>query len=200
MKNFYPKTNKTNSFEHFQQPLMGCTDTYLKLSDSRMIFLSEDITKKCAAELAALMLYYDVQDSEAPIYLHLHSNGGDVSALNNIIDVMSIVHCPVKTILLGKCYSAGAVILAAGTPGERYALPSARAMIHGIQFGFPLPGKDMTDNKSYTDFLKTHNDSLMKMLAKYTKQSLAKIKKDCEREMWMTAEEMVDFGLIDGIL
>ena len=116
-----------------QAPLLrGYADSYVKLSGSRSIFFEEDFTIKSAAELSALLLYYDHLDQEEPITLYLHSNGGDTAGLMNIYDVMQMVKCPIKTVLMGKCYSAGAVILAAGTHGERYALRSSKVMIHGV--------------------------------------------------------------------
>ena len=194
--------NKSNcDHEPVTAPIiMGYADSYVKMSKSRSIFLTEDVRKKVGAELSALMLYYDNIDHEAPINLYIHSNGGDVAGLSNIYDVMQMIRAPVKTILLGKCYSAAAVILAAGTKGERYALKSSKVMIHGIQFVFPIPGHDLTTNKNYYDFVKDNNDNLMKMLANHTGQPLAKIKDDCKRELWMNSSACVKYGLIDHIL
>jgi ATP-dependent Clp protease, protease subunit len=185
----------------FQAPLVrGYADSYLKMSRSRAIFLSEDISDQVAADLSSLLLYYDHQDPEAPIHLYIHSNGGAVSGLNGIYDVMQLINAPIKTILLGKCYSAGAVILASGSPGERYALRSSNVMIHGIQFAFPLAGEDLANNKSYLEFIADTNDMLMKILAKHTGQPLEKIRADCKREYWMTAQEALSYNLIDCII
>jgi ATP-dependent Clp protease protease subunit len=178
----------------------GYEDSYVKLSKSRAIFFSEDVSDQSAAELSALLLYYDNQDHEEPIYLYLHSNGGAISGLNNIYDVMQMVHAPIKTILLGKCYSAGAVILAAGTKGERYALKSSNVMIHGVQFVFPIIGEDLINSKNYLEFVEDTNDILMKMLSKHTGQPLEKLKLDCSREMWMNAQTALEYGIIDHIL
>lgn len=185
----------------FQAPLLrGYADSYLKMSKNRAIFFAEDVNDKVAAELSALLFYYDNIDQEEPIHLYIHSNGGAVSGLSNIYDVMQMIHAPVKTILLGKCYSAGAVLLAAGTKGERYALRSSNVMIHGIQFVFPLPGDDITTSKNYLEFIEENNDLLMKILAKHTGQSLEKIKADCSREYWMDAKSAKEYGIIDHIL
>jgi ATP-dependent Clp protease protease subunit len=178
--------------------LMGYADSYVKMSRNRSIFFSENVSKKSAAELSALLLYYDHINHEEPIYLYIHSDGGEVDGLNNIYDVMQMIEAPIKTILLGKCYSAGAVILAAGD--ERYALPSSQIMIHGLQFAFPLMGSDTHDNKAYFDFLRDNNDKLMKILAKHTGQSLARVKQDCQRELWMGPEEAVEYGIIDAVI
>lgn len=178
----------------------GYAESYVKMSKARSIFLAEDITDRSAAELSALLLYYDHMDHEEPIHLYLHSNGGAITGLLNIYDVMQMVEAPVKTILLGKCYSAGAVILAAGAKGERYALPGSRIMIHGVQFVFPVPGEDMTNSKNYLEFIEDTNDLLMKILSKHTGQPTAKLKADCAREYWMSAQEAKEYGLIDHVI
>ena len=185
----------------FQAPLLrGYSESYLKMSKNRAIFFSEDVDDKVAAELAALLLYYDNADHESPIHLYIHSNGGAISGLNCIYDVMQMVHAPVKTILLGKCYSAGAIILSAGTKGERYALRSSNVMIHGVQFAFPIAGEDMNNNKSYLEFIEDTNDLLMKILSKHTGQPLDKLKSDCAREYWMDAKTAKEYGIIDHII
>lgn len=170
------------------------------MSQNRAIFFSEDVTIQAGAELSALLLYYDNLDHEAPIHLYIHSNGGDVAGLTNIYDVMQMVKAPIKTILLGKCYSAGAVMLAAGTKGERYALKSSKVMIHGIQFTFPIPGEDIVNSKNYLEFIEDNNDILMKILSKHTGQPLDKLKEDCVREYWMDAKTAKEYGLIDHII
>lgn len=185
----------------FQLPILrGYEESYLKMSKNRAIFFSEDFDDKVAADLSAMLLYYDNQDHDEPIHLYIHSNGGAVTGLNCIYDVMQMIHAPVKTILLGKCYSAGAVLLASGTAGERYALRSSNVMIHGIQFAFPVAGEDMANNKNYLEFVEDTNDILMKILAKHTGQPLEKVKADCAREYWMDAKAAQEYGIIDHIL
>ena len=191
--------------KNYQEPmhaplLMGYSDTYVKLSKSRVIFFSEDVTKKSAAELSAMLLYYDHKDNAAPIYLYLNSNGGDASGLANIYDVMQMISAPVCTILLGKCYSAGAVLLAAGEKGNRYALRSSKVMIHGIQVGFPLLGQDLTTSKNYYEYIKENNDNIMKILAKHTGHPLSKLKEDCREDVWLSAEAAKAYGLLDHII
>ncbi len=193
--------NYTHDHEAVRQPfLMGYADTYYRLSKERTIFLSEDVTKKSAAELSALLLYYDNEDHESEISLYLNSNGGDAAGLSNIYDVMQMIQAPVKTVCLGKCYSAGAVILATGTKGKRYALKSSKIMIHGIQFGFPLPGQDIITSKNYYDFVKDNNDNIMKILAQHTGHTLEKVKEDCKQDVWMDAKQALDYGIIDEII
>lgn len=178
----------------------GYSETYIKLSKERIVFLNEDVTKQSASELSALLLYYDNENSEEEISLYINSNGGDAAGLANIYDVMQMIKSPVKTICIGKCYSAAAVILAAGSPGERYAFKHSKIMIHGIQAGFPIPGHDMTNSKNYYEFLKDNNDNIMKILAKHTKYTLEKVKEDCMRDVWLDAKQALEYGLIDEVL
>lgn len=190
-----------NDLDSVRLPLLtGYSDTYVKLTKDRMIFLSEDVTKESAAQLSALLLYYDNEDHEQPITLYIHSNGGDAAGLSNIYDVMQMIRSPIKTYCIGKCYSAGAVILAAGSKGERYAFKSSKIMIHGIQFGFPLPGQDIITSKNYYEFVKENNDNIMKILSHHTGHPLEKLKEDCKQDVWMDAKQALQYGLIDHIL
>lgn len=188
--------------EHEMRPLFGTgySDTYIKLAQDRMIFLAEDVSKKSAAELSALLLYYDNQDHEAPITLHLHSNGGDAAGLANIYDVMQMIQAPIITVCIGKCYSAAAVILAAGTKGERYAMKSSKIMIHGVQAIFPIPSQNLSTSKNYYEFLDENNDNIMKILSKHTEHSLEKIKEDCKQDFFMNATEALKYNIIDWII
>ena len=176
------------------------SDTFVKLSMDRIIFLNENITKQSASTLSALLLHYDSQDPEEMITIYIHSSGGDASGLSNIYDVMQMISAPIQTVCIGKCYSAAAVILAAGTPGERTAFKHSKIMIHGIQAGYPIPGDDLTNSKNYYEFLKTHNDKIMKILADHTGHSLKKVKEDCKEDVWMDAKTALNYNLIDYIL
>ena len=198
-----PKNDKGHDHEHgpLLAPLVrGYAASYIEMAKNRAIFMYEDVSDHLAAELSAMLLYYDNEDHEEPISLYLHSNGGAVSGLANIYDVMQMVHAPIKTYLLGKCYSAGAVILAAGSDGMRYGLRSSNVMIHGIQFGFPIPVEDMANNQSYLDFVNEENDRLMKILSKHTGKPLEQVKVDCQREVWMDAKTAKEYGIIDHII
>jgi len=178
----------------------GYVETYIKLAKDRIIFLNEDVTKQAAANLSALLLYYDNENSDESISIYIHCSGGDAAGLVNIYDVMQMIKSPIKTICIGKCYSAGAIILAAGNVGERYAFKHSKIMIHGVQAGFPILGHDITNSKSYYDFLKDSNDKIMKILSDHTGHSLEKIKQDCLRDVWLDAKQALDYGLIDEIL
>jgi ATP-dependent Clp protease protease subunit len=180
--------------------LAGYADTYVKLAKHRVIFVSENVDDVMAAQLSAMLLYFDNEDHEATIEMYIHSNGGAATGLANIYDVMQMIQAPVKTVCIGKCYSAGAVLLAAGSKGERYAFKNTSIMIHGIQCGFPIPGHDMTSSKNYYEFLMENNDSIMKMLAHHTGHTLEKVKEDCKQDVWMDAKQALAYGLIDHII
>lgn len=193
--------NKNDHDHRVHAPLlMGYADTYVKLAKNRILFVAENVDDTMAAQLSAMLLYLDNEDHEAPIEMYIHSNGGAATGLANIYDVMQMIQAPVQTVCIGKCYSAGAVLLAAGTKGMRFAFKNASIMIHGVQFGFPIPGQDMTTSKSYYDFVNDNNDAIMKMLAEHTGQPLEKVKEDCKQDVWMTPEEALAYGLIDGIV
>lgn len=190
-----------SNHDHIVPPILrGYADTYVKLAKHRILFVSEDVSDTMAAELSAMLLYFDNENHDEPIEMYIHTNGGDVTGLANIYDVMQMIQSPIKTICIGKCYSAGAVLLASGTKGERYAFKNSSIMIHGIQFGFPIPGHDMTNSQSYYDFIDSSNDNIMKMLAHHTGQPLEKLKADCKEDRWLTAKEALDYGLIDHII
>lgn len=174
-------------------------ETYVKASKSRVIFFSDIVTKKSAADLAAMLLYYDNLNHDN-IFLYINSPGGDASGLSCIYDIMQMIKSPIKTICMAKAYSAGAILLAAGTAGERYAFKNSEIMIHGIQCIFPLPGEDISNSKNYFSFLKDNDDKVMKILAHHTGYSLAKVKKDCEQDLWLSAPEALEYGIIDAII
>lgn len=192
------KNSKKETSNH--NVVLGYHETYIKAAKDRNIFLSEDITKESAAQLVAMLLHYDNIDHEDIITIYINSNGGDVSGLSCIYDTMQMINAPIRTICMGKAYSAGAVLLAAGSVGERYAFERSQIMIHGIQCIFPMPGLDISNNKNYFSFLKENNDNIMKILANHTNKSLKKIKDDCKEDCYMTASEALKYGIIDEII
>lgn len=176
-------------------------ETYVKLSKSRAIFLTEDFSKDMASALTALLFHFDHQSTEEDITIYIHSDGGDSTALTNIYDVMQMIKAPVSTVCLGKAYSAGAFLLASGAKGKRCAMPHSEIMIHGIQCQFPAFGEEHPVNsKNYFDFLNDVNDNIMKILAKHTGHLLDKVKQDCAKDLYLTAKEALAYGIIDEIL
>lgn len=184
---------------HMTAPI-GYSDAYVKLAQHRVIIISEEITDILSAQLSALLLYYDNKDSEDFITIYIHSLGGASSALRNIYDVMQMIKSPIKTICLGRCYSAAAVILSAGTKGHRYAMKNSSIMIHGIQLEFPIPGDFISSSKAFFNSVKFDNDSIMKILSHHTGQPLEKIKSDCLQDIYLSAKDSIKYGLIDHII
>lgn len=176
------------------------SESYIKLSKHRSIFLTEVITTEVAADLSALLIYYDSINPNDEITIYIHTDGGDVLGLNNIYDVMQLISSPVKTVCIGKAYSAGAVLLSAGTPGHRFAFKNSNIMIHGIQTSFPHLGDDLSNSKILYEFLTSCNINLMKILSYHTKHPLDQIKKDCLEDKYMTAKEAKDYGIVDYII
>jgi ATP-dependent Clp protease protease subunit len=178
----------------------GYEENHVMLSKSRTLFLSEDITCRLASQMAAMLLYFDNEDHDSPIEIFINSDGGDIRGLFYIYDIMQMIEAPIKTICIGRCYSAAAVILAAGTKGERYAFKNSKVMIHGVQAVFPIPGLNFTDSKNYHVFLKENNENVIKVLSQHTGQPVDKIRKDCLEDVWMNSQETKLYGLIDHII
>jgi ATP-dependent Clp protease protease subunit len=178
----------------------GYEDSHVVLTKGRTIFISEDVTNKMASQVAALLLHYNHEDHMAPIEIFINSNGGAISGLFNIYDIMQMIEAPIKTVCIGRCYSAAAVILAAGTKGERYGMKNCRLMVHGIQAVWPIPGLDPAGSHNYHHFLKENNDNVMKILAAHTGQDLEIIRKDCLDDVWMNANDAKRYGIIDHII
>lgn len=176
-------------------------NSYVDLASRRAIFIAEDFTKELGSAVSALLLNYDNISQTDEITIYIHSNGGDSAALSNIYDVIQMIHAPIKTVCLGKCYSAGAVLLSCGSKGNRFIMKNAEVMIHGIQFLFPrIQDPSQVDQENYLSFLNKINDNIMKILARQTGHTLSKIKEDCKKDVWLTAKEAVNYGLADHIL
>ena len=178
----------------------GYESSHVMLTKGRTIFLAEDITDKLASQMSAMLIHFDNESHEDPIEVFIHSNGGDVSGLFNIYDVMQMIAAPIKTICIGKCYSAAAIILAAGTKGFRYGQKNCRIMTHGVQAMFPIPGLDISNSKNYKSFLEENNEMIMKILASHTGQTVDKIRNDCIADTWFSAEMAKNYGIIDHII
>lgn len=192
---------KNNSDEDSVKVNSKYSEFYIKLTKNRTIFLSEDLTREIGASIIAMLLYFDNEDPNEEITILINSNGGDASALMAIYDVIQMISAPVKTVSLGKCYSAAAVLLAAGTKGKRFALKHAQIMIHGLQCSFPLIGEsDQLSSENYFRFLNKSNLDVMRILAKHTGKNIKQIEKDCTRDFYLTAESSLQYGIIDRIL
>lgn len=194
------KSKNENESENLQHQ-SKYVDSYIKLTKERVIFLNEVITKEVSSSVCALLLYFDSQNHDKDITIFINSDGGDAAALAAMYDVIQMIQSPVKTICLGKCYSAAAILLAIGSKGKRYALKNSQIMIHGLQCTFPILGEN--DSKSagnYLEFLNSLNVSVMKMLSKHTGKDLDIIHKDCLRDFYMDSKQALEYGVIDEIL
>jgi ATP-dependent Clp protease, protease subunit len=192
--------NKNHDHSEVKNLSLGnYSESYVKLAKDRIIFLAENFSAETASDMSALLFYYD-NISNDDITIYIHSNGGNADALTNIYDVIQMIESPITTICLGKAYSAGAVLLATGTKGNRYISKNARVMIHGMQCAFPILGHDISNSKNYYNFLDDNNDNIMKILSKHTGQPLSKLKEDCKRDVWLDAKQAKEYGVVDHIL
>jgi ATP-dependent Clp protease protease subunit len=176
-------------------------ECYAALAKERIIFISEDITKDTASSLSGMLLYYDSENDAEDISIYINTNGGDSHALSNIYDVMQMIKSPIKTVCIGKAYSAGALILAAGTKGKRFITKNAAVMVHGIQFTFPNgPVSDQRDSEIYFKYIKDHNHMILNILAKHTGQTIEKILEDCKKDNYFDAKQALEYGIVDEII
>ena len=169
-------------------------DIYSRLLKDRIIFLGTQVNDEMANAIVAQMLFLQSDDPKADIHLYINSPGGSVSAGLAIYDTMQFVSCDVATYCIGQAASMGAVLLAAGAAGKRFALPNARIMIHQ-----PLAGMQGTAEEIsiHAREFKRIKQKLNEILIKHSGQSLSKIESDTDRDRFMSAEEAVEYGLID---
>ena len=171
-------------------------DIYSRLLKERIIFLSGEVTDDSASLIVAQLLFLESEDPSKDIQLYIDSPGGSVSAGLAIFDTMNYIKCDVATTCIGMAASMGAFLLAAGEKGKRYALPNAEVMIHQ-----PLGGArgQATDIKIAADHILRTRDRLNRILAERTGKALETIAADTERDNFMTAQEALEYGLIDSI-
>lgn len=175
-------------------------DIFSRLLSDRIIFLGEEVSDISANLVIAQMLFLEMQDPEKDIQLYINSPGGSVSAGFAIYDTMQYVKCDVSTICIGLAASFGAFLLAGGTKGKRIALTNAEIMIHQpIIHGNGIQGQ-ATDIKITSDHIQKSKKRLNTILAGNTGKSIEEITLATERDNYMTAEEALNFGLIDKII
>ena len=171
---------------------------YERLFRERIIFLTEEVTDGIANAIVAYMLYLDSDDQTKPIYLYINSPGGSVTAGMAIYDTMQHIKSEVVTICVGLAASMGAFLLTAGSRGKRLALPHARIMIHQ-----PLAGvarRQATDIEIEAKQILQVRRQLNDLLAQHTGKSIEQIEKDTDRDYFLSAEEAVEYGLIDRVI
>ena len=172
-------------------------DIFSRLLNDRIIIIGNEITEATASVVVAQLLFLESEDPDKDIHIYINSPGGSVTAGMAIYDTMRYIKPDVSTICVGMAASMGAFLLAAGTKGKRYALPNAEIMIHQ-----PLGGAQgqASDVKIHAEFLLKTRDKLNKMLSENTGKPLEQIERDTDRDNFMTAEEALEYGLIDKVM
>ncbi len=172
-------------------------DIFSRLLKDRIIFLGSPVTDEIANLIIAQLLFLESEDPDKDIYLYINSPGGVVTAGLAIYDTMQYIKPDVQTICMGQAASMAAVLLAAGAPGKRFALPHSRIMIHQPIGGFE---GQATEIEIHAREILRIREELNKILAKHTNKPLDKIREDTERDYFMSAQEAMDYGLIDEIV
>ena len=172
-------------------------DIYSRLLKDRIILLGTPIDDDVANLIIAQLLFLQAEDPKKDIDLYINSPGGSVTAGLAIYDTIQVLSCDVKTYCLGQCASMGAVLLAAGAAGKRFALPNSRIMIHQPWGGAQGTAADIDIQAKEILRLKA---MLNGILAKHTGQPVKKIEKDTERDFFMSADEAVAYGLVDSVV
>ena len=174
-------------------------DIFSRLLKDRIIFLGEEVAAASANVVIAQLFFLESEDPDKEIYLYINSPGGSITAGMAIVDTMNYIKCPVTTICVGMAASMGAVLLASGEKGKRFATPNAEILIHQPLISGGLSGQT-TEIKIHADHMVKTREKLNKFLSEKTGQTLEKIEADTERDNFMTAEQALEYGLIDEIL
>ncbi len=172
-------------------------DLISRLMKDRIIFIGEGISDPLANYVIAQMLYLQMQDPNKDINVYINSPGGSVTAGLAIYDTMQFVTCDVNTYCMGMAASMGAVLLTAGTPGKRFALPNSHIMIHQVSGGAQGTASDV---ERTVEFMYSLKKRLNVILAKHTGKTVEEIERDADRDNYMPAEVAAEYGLIDKVL
>ncbi len=174
-------------------------DIFSRLLNDRIIMLSDQVNDATASLVVAQLLYLESQDPEKDISLYINSPGGSITSGMAIYDTMQYIKCDVSTICIGMAASMGAFLLAAGAKGKRFALPNSEIMIHQPLISGGLSGQ-CTDIKIHSDHLVRIRQRMNEMLAANTGKSLEQVQLDTERDNYMTAQEAMEYGIIDKVI
>ena len=172
-------------------------DIFSRLLNDRIIMLCDEVNDATASLVVAQLLYLEGQDSDKDISLYINSPGGSVTAGLAIYDTMKYIKCDVSAICMGMAASMGAFLLSAGTKGKRLALPNSTIMIHQPSGGAQGQATDM---RIHTEWILDVKKKLNKMLSEATGQPLEVIERDTERDNFMTAQQALEYGLVDRII
>ena len=171
-------------------------DIYSKLSEERIVFITGEINDALANTVVAQLLYLEAKDSDKDINIYINSPGGSVSAGLAIYDTMNFIKCDVSTICIGLAASMGAFLLSGGTKGKRYSLPNGEIMIHQPLGGAQGQASDIEIQAKHILQIK---EKLNSIIAKNTGKPLEQVEKDTDRDNYLTAEDALEYGLIDKI-
>ena len=174
-------------------------DIYSRLLSDRIIFLGGGIDDATANLIIAQLLFLSNEDSESDIHFYINSPGGSVTAGLAIYDTMRFLRCKVSTYCIGQAASMGAVLFAAGENGKRYMLPNSRVLLHQPLISGVMQGPSSDLEIEAKEILRLR-ERLYNILSEHSGKSSEKIEKDCDRNLWLEAQEAVDYGLADKIL
>lgn len=172
-------------------------DIFSRLLKDRIVFLGSAINDDVSNLVVAQLLFLQSEDPKGDVHLYINSPGGSVTAGLAIYDTMQFISCDVRTYCIGQCASMGAVLLAAGSPGKRYALPNSRIMIHQPLAGMEGSAEDIMIHAKEFSKLK---ERLNMILLKHTGHPLERIQEDTDRDRFMSAEEALEYRLVDQII
>ena len=174
-------------------------DIYSRLLKDRIIFLGGPIDDNCANVIVAQLLFLSNEDSKSDVHLYINSPGGSISAGLAIYDTMQFLRCDVATYCVGMAASMGAVLLTGGEKDKRFVLPNSRVMLHQPLVSGVLEGPATDLDIEAKEILRLRS-RLYEIISKHTGQNCEKIEKDCDRNLWMSAQEALDYGLVDKML
>jgi ATP-dependent Clp protease protease subunit len=174
-------------------------DLYSRMLRDRVVFVGGPVARSMAQVVTAQLLYLANEDPKAEISMYVNSPGGSVSAGLGIVDTMRFIPCPVATYIIGQAASMGSVIACSGTKGRRFALPHAENLMHQPLIGGVIEGQ-ATDLEIHAKHILRLREKLYQLYSENTGQTKQRIHDDCDRDKWLNAQEMLEYGLIDGIL
>jgi len=175
-------------------------DIFSRLLNDRIIILSEDVNSASASIVVAELLFLEAQDPDKDIQFYINSPGGSITDGMAIYDTMNYIKCDVSTICVGMAASMASFLLAAGTKGKRLALPNSEILIHQPLIGGGGISGQTTDVKIHADHLVYTREKMNRLLSQMTGQSLETIQRDTERDNYMTAQQALEYGLIDKVI
>ena len=175
-------------------------DIYSRLLKDRIIFLGEEVNETTASLVVAQLLFLESEDPNKDIHLYINSPGGMVTAGLAIYDTMQYIKCDVSTICIGMAASMGSFLLSSGAKGKRFALPNSEIMIHQPLIGGGGISGQCTDIKIHSDHMVATREKLNRILAQNSGKSIEQIAQDTERDNYMTAQQAMEYGLIDKVI